>query len=157
MITFTVEGIQELVNAFDKVARGIVDLRQLGTWKAVTSEFRAIQKEIFDSEGPGWAALTPEYKAYKVKKWGEKPILQASGAMYKDFTAGGDPKEEAQSLTFNFKAPAGYHMSKDARSKMPYRSSLDLTAAQDERIKDAIRQKLKQLIDNAKLRDIRGF
>lgn len=157
MIQFTVEGIQELVRAFDKLARGVVDLRQLGTWKAVKSEFYKIQREIFEKEGPGWQALSPAYKVYKDKKWGAKPILQASGAMYKDFTAGGDPQEEAQSLTFTFKKPAGYHMSKSGRSKIPYRSSLDLNQAQQDRLTDEIKKKLKQLIDNAKLRDVRGF
>jgi phage gpG-like protein len=153
MIQFTVEGLNELINSIEKVERGVVDLRQLGTWKAVTSEFRSIQAEIFAAEGPGWAPLTPEYKKYKAKKWGEKPILQASGAMYRDFTAGGNPKEEAQSLTFNFKAPAGYHMSKGSRK---YRSSLDLNQAQQDRLTQPIKNKLRQLIDNAKLRSLQG-
>ncbi len=153
---FTVEGVQELVQAFDKVARGVVDLRDLGTWKAVKTEFYKLQKEIFENEGPGWQKLSPAYKTWKDKRWGNKPILQASGAMYKDFTAGGDPQESAQEMTFRFKQPAGYHMTKGGRSKMPYRSSLDLTDEQDNRLKEPIRKKLRQLIDNAKLRSLRG-
>lgn len=156
-IDFTVEGTAELIGSFEKVERGIVDLRQLGTWKAVRAEFHKVQKEIFAAEGPGWKKLSHPYAEIKAAKWGDKPILQASGAMFKEFTANpADVKETHDELVMTFSSPAGYHMNKGARGKMPLRTSLDLTEDQEKRIYAPIGQKLRQLIDNAKLRDLQG-
>lgn len=159
MFTVEVEGMAELLAAFKTVEQGMIDFRQLGTWNAVQSEFYKIQKEIFDKEGqPKWKALSPNYAKVKQRLYGSKPILQATGAMYKEFTSDtGNVTKTAQEMTIKFSPPAGFHMSKAARSKMPYRSSLDLTNEQEERLTEPVRKKLKQLIANAKLRDIRGF
>jgi hypothetical protein len=157
-IDFELEGMRELIGSFEKIERGVVDLRQLGTWKAVRTEFHKVQKDIFAAEGPGWKGLSHPYAEIKQAKWGVKPILQASGAMYKEFTANPQSVEEKpQELTLKFSPPAGFHMSKDARGKMPYRSSLDLNTEQQKQIFAPVGKKLKQLIDNAKLKDIRGF
>ena len=162
-IKVEVDGVQQTIAAFEKVERGIVDLRQLGTWDWVQSELYKVQKEIFASEGSAgkggkWKGLSSPYKEIKAAKWGDKPILQASGAMYKEFTSdAGNVEKKEQEMTFTFNSPAAFHMGKGGRSKMPYRSSLDLTKEQEERVLAPIAKKLRQLIDNAKLRDIRGF
>ncbi len=158
----TVEGVNDLIDRFEKVRRGVVDLRQLGTWDWAISTFQKVQKSIFDSEGAAagsrWKALTPAYAAVKARRYGSQPILQATGKMYREFTsAPGLVDKKEMELTLGFSQPAGYHMGKGARSKMPYRSSLDMTDAQLDEIQQPIVKKLKQLIDNAKLRDIRGF
>ena len=163
MFTYEVEGMNELLAAFRDVERGMLDFRQLGTWKAVQSEFYKIQREIFDSEGSKsesgkWKSLSPNYAKVKQALYGSKPILQATGEMYRSFTSDtGNVTQTAQEMTITFPPPAGYHMSKAPRKKMPYRSSLDLTTEQEERLTEPVRQKLKQLIANAKLRDLRGF
>lgn len=162
-ISIEVDGVRESVAAFEKVERGVVDFRQLGVWNAVESEFYKIQKTIFDSEGAAgqggkWKPLSTGYAKVKQRIYGNMPILQASGAMYREFTSkAGSVDKQAQEMTLGFSSPAVYHMGKGARSKMPYRSSLDLTQAQQEQLLDPVKKKMKQLIDNAKLRDIRGF
>jgi len=158
MLKVTVEGVGDLIARLQIVRRGAADLRELNTWGAVRAEFYKVQKEIFAAEGPGWKALSSPYKERKAIKYGNKPILQASGAMYKEFTGSpGGVEETAQEMTLTFSSPAGYHMSKGARSKIPYRSSLDLTPEQNKRLMDVIKKKMEQLIDNARLRSIRGF
>ena len=53
-----------------------------------------------------WAKLSPKYAAWKMRKWGPKPILVASGAMYAGFSA----TATAFSLTVkNTKKYWGYH------------------------------------------------
>lgn len=156
-IEFEIEGTQELLNSLTQVQRGLVDFRDLGTWNAVQSEFYKVQKEIFAAEGPGWKELSHPYAEIKQAKYGNKPILQATGKMYAEFSSDkGNVDKQAQSMSFTFSQPAGFHMSKGARSKMPYRSSLDLTNDQEQRVTEPIIKKLKQLIDNAKLRDYRN-
>ena len=159
-ITVEIEGMSELLAAFKTVEEGMLDFRQLGAWKAVQSEFYKIQKEIFANEGNGtqWKALTPAYAKVKLAKYGERPILQATGDMYKEFTSDtGNVKMTAQEMDITFSQPAGYHMSKESRTKMPYRSSMDFTEEQEKQLMQPIQDKLKQLIANAKLRDLRGF
>lgn len=163
-LSIEVDGVSQTLAAFRKVERGIVDLRELGTWDWVESEFRKIQKEIFDSEGGAsaggkWKPLSPAYAAWKQKKYGNLPILQRMGGMYKQFTSkgGGAVDKQAQEMSIEFSSPASFHMGKGARAKMPYRSSLDLTDEQKERLVAPIRKKFEQLVDNAGLRDRRGF
>jgi hypothetical protein len=163
-IGIEIDGIPQTIAALSRVERGVLDLRQLGTWDWVESEFRRIQKEIFDSEGSAsaggkWKRLSPAYAAVKQKKYGNLPILQRTGGMYKEFTSkgGGAVEQKPQEMSIAFSSPAGFHMGKGARSKMPYRSSLDLTNEQKERLMKPIRAKFQQLVDNAGLRDRRGF
>lgn len=155
-----IEGMAELLASFKQVEEGMLDFRQLGAWKGVQSEFYKIQKDVFSNEGNGskWKALSPAYAKVKQKKYGDLPILQATGAMYKQFTSdAGNVTQTAQEMTFKFDQPAGYHMSKEPRTKMPYRSSMDFTDEQEKQLMQPVQDKLKQLIANAKLRDIRGF
>lgn len=49
-------------------------------------------KEQFDTEGRGaWAPVTPETARRKRKLYGDRPTLQATGAMYRAFTVPGAP------------------------------------------------------------------
>jgi len=163
-ISLTVSGKEEVLNAFKTVEDGCADLRKLGTWKAVATEFYKIEKEQFSSEGSAgasgkWEALSPAYAVQKQKKYGSQPILQASGAMYKSLTSSGGPtsvyQEEAQELTLGSSSPIpGYHQ---RGGRVPQRKPVDPSDAQKERLAEVIRGKLRQLASNARLRDVRGF
>ena len=84
-----------------------------------------------------------------------KPILQATGAMYKEFTKSpGSVEETGTEMTLGFSSPAQYHAY--GTSKMPKRSMLDLTDEQKNQIAEPISFGLKQLAGNARLRDLRG-
>lgn len=156
-ISFDISGDKELVASFGKVQDGIADLRKFHVWFDVRQAFYKVQKSIFAAEGPGWQALSPAYAAVKSKKWGSKPILQASGKMWKEFTqSAGSVEEGPTEMTLGFSSPAGYHMSKGNRGKMPYRSSLDMTEAQTAEVLAPIGKRLRQLIDNARLSDLQN-
>lgn len=159
-----VDGVRETVRAFERVERGIVDLRQLGTWDWVQSEYYKVVKEVMDSEGSKgaggkWKALSPAYAAVKQKKYGDMPILQATGQMYRSLTSsGGDAvvDKQAQEMTLGSSNPkSGWHHR--GTSRLPKRGIIDFTDEQKQRITEPIKKKFSQLVDNAKLRDIRGF
>jgi phage gpG-like protein len=159
MITFTVDGIQEMITRLGYVERGVVDLRQLGTWDWVQTEFYKIEKEQFDSEGSSgasgkWAALTPKYATWKQKKYGSLPILQLTGKLYKEMTTeAGVVEKKAQEMTLGTRLPyAGYHQG----GKKP-RPPLSMTPEQEDMLAEPVRKKMKQLIQNAGLSDLRGF
>jgi phage gpG-like protein len=165
-VEITVEGADDLVARFATVEKGL-DFRELGTWDAVATEFRKIEYEQFASEGAdgasgAWQALSTEYAARKLKQWGQVPIMQASGRLWRSLTQKGskDAVEEqtATELTLGTTVEyAKYHQSKEPRKKLPRRPLVDLTDAQTARLGGVIQGKMKQLIANAKLRDIRGF
>ena len=163
-ITIDVQGEKAVIDALQKVERGVLDLRQLGTWKWVASEFYKVEKAQFGSEGSAgksgrWQNLTSPYKEIKAKKWGEQPILQASGRLYKSLTANNADsvyEESNLELALGSSVPyAGYHQKGTRR--MAARPPISLNDEQIAQITKPIQKKLEQLIDNAKLRDIRGF
>lgn len=164
-VEITIEGKEGLLAAFKTLESGISDLRQLGTWKAVASEFYKIEKEQFSTEGGAgasgkWAPLSTAYEVQKQKKYGSVSILQASGKMYRSLTSSGGPdsvyEESAQELVVGSSSPIpGYHQSGTRR--MPQRKPVDVSDAQKQRLADVLTAKLKQLAANARLRDVRGF
>lgn len=156
MISFTVEGVADLIARLGYVQQGFVDLRQLGTWDAVQAEFYKIEKEQFASEGSAgatgkWKPLTTKYAAWKLKNYGALPILQRTGELYKEMTtAAGIVEKKEQEMTLGSALKyAGYA---DAKRKV-----VSMTPEQEDRLQEPIRKKMKQLIANAKLRDLRGF
>jgi phage gpG-like protein len=159
-----VEGKEQLLSSFLEVQEGVVDLRKLGTWDWVATEFRKIEKEIFDSEGSAsrggrWKELSTKYKERKLRKWGPVPILQASGKLYRALS-GTSPdsvfEKEAQSMAIGTSLPyARYHQT--GTKRMPKRPPMDFTDEQKDRLVEPIKRKLRQLIANAKLAERRGF
>ncbi len=160
-IDIKVEGMADLLHAFEKVERGVVDLRQLGTWDAVEKEFYKVVKDVFAAEGGKsgrWKPLSSPYKERKAKRYGNQPILQASGRFYKSMTGGSESivEKKEQEMTLGSNVPYGkYHHHGGGR--LPARPVVDFTAEQEKQIFAPISKKLRQLIANAKLRDIRGF
>jgi hypothetical protein len=157
-IDFTVEGIRDLLGRFEKVERGVLDLRDLGAWDAVESQYRKVMADVFATEGGStrsgkWKALTPKYAAVKARKYGNLPIMQATQRTYRSLAAkSGDSvvDKQAQEMTIGTSVPyAGY--------AVRVRPIHDLTDEQKRFIVKPVGDKLRQLIDNAKLRDVRGF
>lgn len=159
----TVEGREELLNSLTAVQRGLVNLNDLGTWNMVISRFREVEKQHFAAGGNGqsggFAPLKPAYAKAKARKWGNVPILTASGRMMRSLTSDtGDSvvDRQPQELTIGTSLEyAGYHQT--GTSRMPSRKPIDLTPRQNDYILEPIGIKLRQLIANAKLRDYRGF
>jgi phage gpG-like protein len=159
-----VEGKEQLLSSFLEVQEGVVDLRKLGTWDWVATEFRKIEKEIFDSEGGAskvgkWKELSTKYKERKLRKYGPVPILHASGKLYRALS-GTSPdsvfEKQPQEMAIGTSLPYGkYHQT--GTSRMPRRAPIDFTDEQKERLVEPIKKKLRQLIANAKLTTRRGF
>jgi phage gpG-like protein len=163
-LEITIEGTGELLSSFAQVERGLVDLRQLGTWDAVQAEFYKVEKEQFASEGSAgrsgkWKELTPKYAERKTRKWGPQPILQASTKLFRSMTSEtSDSQVEKQPLemAIGTRLPyAGYHQTGGKR--LPKREIISFTDEQSKRIVKPIETKIRQLVANAKLRDVRGF
>lgn len=167
-ITVEIEGMEALLAQYGNIERGLLDFRQLGAWKGVQIEFYKIVGEVFKSEGSSnkggkWAALSPAYAKVKEKRYGKMPILQASEALYKSLTSSGATgsvyNETAQELEIGTSIKyAEYHQSDEPRkTKLPQRKILAFTDAQEKQLMKPIQEKLKQLVQNARLRGLRGF
>lgn len=164
-IEIELEGMSELLAAFKGVEAGMLDFRQLGAWDAVQSEFYKIEKEQFASEGSSgrsgkWKALSPKYAAIKQRKYGAMPILQATGKGYRSLTSadadGAVVVKEKQELVLGTSIPyMAYHQKGGGR--LPKREPISMTDDHIKRLSAPVNAKLKQLIANAKLRELRGF
>lgn len=160
----SVQGTTTTLKAFLAVEKGIVDLRQLGAWKQVISTFHKITRRLFDSEGSSgksgaWAPLSLPYVEQKQRRWGFTKILVASGALYTSLTSqAGDAvvQEYPQELVIGTSLLyAKFHQT--GTDRMPARRPIDLTDEDEKSIVDPLKQKIRQLIQNARLRDTRGF
>lgn len=160
-----IEGMKELLATFKTIEESMIDFRQLGTWKAVGHEFRKIEKEQFASEGSAgrsgkWKSLSPKYAVRKQKKYGNMPILQATGKGYRSLTVEGAEgavyEESAQELVIGSSIKyIAYHQRGSGR--LPKREPVSFTEAQEKQLVKPVQDKLKQLIANARLRQLRGF
>ncbi len=89
-ITVTVDD-ERLSLALNKFGARISDLRPFWTDDFAPQFFDDIQRN-FAAEGKyvgGWRALSPEYAAWKLRKYGRKKILDRTGAMKESLRLGG--------------------------------------------------------------------
>lgn len=79
-LTGEVIGERQFDRALTRIERGVTDLKPL--FELLGEDFRDSERQQFAHEGYGsWPALSAAYAARKRLLWGDKPILQASGAL----------------------------------------------------------------------------
>lgn len=95
MAQFKIEvaGEEQLNRVFARTDAAFKDLRPI--WPDVRDEFWAIEKEQFASEGADgrsgkWQPLTERYLEQKIKRYGDQPILRASGELEESLTGPND-------------------------------------------------------------------
>lgn len=86
---FEVVGLDRLTAAAEGLRRDIDE--PLPILEAVAERaFYPIVQEIFESEGRGsWEDLTTQYEARKRARYGDKPIMQRSGALVNSLSKSG--------------------------------------------------------------------
>ncbi len=106
-------------------------------WPKVADHLRAKTAQQFTSQGATgasgpWDGLSEPYRRRKLKRWGDRPILQASGKLLGAAVGGSEGHlENFEPLRMQFGVDAGvvpyaiYHQT--GTSKMPARRILDLT------------------------------
>lgn len=87
--TATVEGVETLNRAFNRVEEFISDFRTI--WPDVATEFYAIEREQFNSEGAvgasgKWAPLSPGYKKWKEVNYPGQPIMRRDNTLFESLT-----------------------------------------------------------------------
>lgn len=73
-----------------KLAQAVSDFRRFWS-EYFAPQFFVDVRDNFAAEGRfvgGWRALSPKYAAWKLKKYGPKPILEATGRMKRTFRIG---------------------------------------------------------------------
>jgi hypothetical protein len=84
-VVFKIEGIDVAVKNLRRKMQRLDNFRD--PLHIVAEDFYKLQRRWMDSEGGGhWPGLNPRYASWKIKRVGDKPILQFSGAMYDDLT-----------------------------------------------------------------------
>lgn len=81
-------GDTQLDRTLARFASAIADARPL--WEKLANRFAAIERRQFASEGAygsgGWAALSPNYAAWKSRHYPGKPILERDGDLKRSLT-----------------------------------------------------------------------
>lgn len=157
-ISISLSGDKQLVAQFEDIGDALKDFRPV--WIRTRQKVYNAIRENFASEGGAsgqWAALTPAYAKVKQQRWGNKPILQASGRYYKSVTQlGGEGiyEEGPQEMTIGTNVPyAGFHQR--GTGKMPARP-IEFTPAQIESFQEPAQLYVRQLAQNARLKSLRG-
>lgn len=91
-VEIEIDGKAEFSRTFSRLDANFDDLTPI--WPAVRSKFYEIETQQFDSEGDKggsgrWQALSARYAAQKVATYGDKPILEATGALRESLTSDG--------------------------------------------------------------------
>jgi hypothetical protein len=142
----TVEGVEVLNRAFNRVEEKISDFRFI--WPSVAQEFYSIQREQFESEGAHglagkWRPLTPAYKKWKEAHHPGMPILQATTLLYQSMTSPDAPdsifRPEVNQLTLGTKREG-------ARAHQRTRPIISMTESDKRRIQKAIQLPLVQFV-----------
>ncbi|MEI7510608.1 MAG: hypothetical protein WCJ84_00440 [Candidatus Peregrinibacteria bacterium] len=124
-LSFSIEGEQQVSRAFDFIGKEISNFSKplmsaqeflIKTWK-----------ENMQDEGKtlagGWAPLSPAYASAKLKKYGNKRILERTGLMGKSFSG----LVNSTSLTlWNSASYFAYHQSNKTRTRLPRRMMMKI-------------------------------
>jgi len=103
-------------------------------------------REQFRTEGRGrWARLTPEYERRKRRLYGDRPILQATGALFRSLTvpgAAGQIREVEPTEAFYGTSLPHAKFHQHARMRRRRRRILEVTREFRKRIRDSVAKKL---------------
>lgn len=128
-MSFTFLGDDQIDRTLLRFELGAADASP--AFDAMGDSLRLAELKQFKSEGGygsgGWAPLSPAYAAAKRRRWGKKPILQASGLLKTSLTTRPFPVDvvEAHFAVFGTDLDyAGYHQA--GTDRMPARPVIDL-------------------------------
>lgn len=85
-LSFDVVGDNRLESIFDHLALIPEDFRP--AFEEMAEDFWEHEREVFDSEGPGWRPLSDSYEKWKQKHYPGQPILVRTGALRASLTGG---------------------------------------------------------------------
>lgn len=141
-----ISGDQEVIKRLKRTADGILDLR--APLKEATTYLKRYYAGVsFASRGSvfgeRWPRLNPAYEVQKLKKWGSRPMLVASGKMQ----AGFDDEVKLQSArVFNPVPYFKYHQT--GTNRMPKRAMIG--------VNDTIEREVNRIVNDAIRRDIQA-
>ena len=126
-LTWTIEGEKQISRVLPNIGNQVHDWTPAfaETARRLKAKF---SKEAFVTQGASvgapWAPLSPEYAAWKAKRYPGKGILVRTGKMQKSFvTQYGAMEASITNPTAYFK----YHQSNAPRSRLPRRMMMYLT------------------------------
>lgn len=159
-ITIKVDGLKAIERAFDTIAKSVADFRPY--WKDVQKEFFEIETRLFASEGQSgrsgrkWAALKPDYAKAKLKKYGQLPIMQRTGALYSSLTSNtGDTVFETsknEAIMGTSLAYGVYHQHGSRKVPLPVRKTISFRIKDAEQLVKPIKEGLEKVAKKVKLK-----
>lgn len=125
VLTFEGFGATQMASRLGIMAHQFEDAEP--AWRNIADDFAQLEAQRFASGGPGWAALSPAYAAYKSHRYPGKGILVASGNLRDSLSHASSVVQgmSPTTLTLGSTVPYGkYHQHGTAR--MPARKPIDM-------------------------------
>ena len=133
---FEIDGDKEIIHDIGLAIDRTTDLGPV--WPKVYDAWMAWQKKVFATEGEAigtrWESLSPNYAAWKAKRYPGKTILRRTDTLYHSLTkrsAKGTvyvPEKQALRIGTDI-SYAKYHQSREPRRSLPRRPFIMLTPA----------------------------
>lgn len=141
-------GERQLDRALTRLNNSVQDLSEV--FEALGEDFRASEAQQFAHEGYGdWPPLSPGYAITKRRRWGDKPILQASGALRSAITERWTPgnvtiiKPQEAAFGVNLgKAYPRFHQTGAPRANLPQRKVIHQREGDKRRMTKTMHRKL---------------
>jgi phage gpG-like protein len=127
-IQFRFSGVPELTRRLTVMEAAVQDMRP--AWAILRDRFVTNVGRAFANQGGSsgkWAALTPEYGAWKAEHYGDKKILERTGDLLRSFTSelAIDIREPHMMMVGSDNSYGGY--SQTGTKKMARRPMIDMS------------------------------
>lgn len=133
-ISWEIEGEKQLSRRLRGISEDLTEW-ELAIKKSVLTLKDIFENDVFKTEGQAigerWSPLSRAYAEQKRQRYGDQPILVATGKMRKSFKATWNPYK---GVVWNTAAYFKYHQSNQPRSKIPRRVMMKLGNQQRELI-----------------------
>lgn len=145
ILKFSLQGAPEISRLMNQISLAVTNLTAPFD-KSGEDMVRLFQDDVFKSEGQAidetWDPLSRAYALQKEKKYPDKGILEATGAMRQSFFYVPD---SSSLVVWNDAEYFKYHQSTEPRFKIPRRAMMKLTQSVKENVIKNLQQYLKEI------------
>jgi phage gpG-like protein len=144
-----IKGAKEVRDRLKRTADGVTDLREpLSEGAKYLVKYYSGQAFVSQGGvfGARWPRLSPAYEARKLKKWGARPTLVASGRMQRSFDYEAHPMQaEVTNTADQFK----YHQSSAPRRVIPRRQMMGVNPAIEREVNRIVNAHVREMLRRA--------
>lgn len=86
VLNFEFDGETQVLSALSRFGEFVDDMDEV--YDDIVKDFTRVEDERFEASGPGWAPLSPRYRAWKTRHYPGRPLLVREGDLRASLTGG---------------------------------------------------------------------